>query len=101
LPVAHGEGNFYIDESRLNEIQDQVFLQYTNESGEITMDYPQNPNGSMQAIAGITDSTGRIVGMMPHPERFIYRHQHPNWRREDLGKPDGLVFFEDLLKKVD
>ncbi len=63
-----------------------------------TMSYPDNPNGSVDAIAGICNATGRIFGLMPHPEAFLHRVNHPRWTREDL--PDagqGLALFQNAV----
>lgn len=83
VQVAHGEGKFYTNPGTLREIEDrgQVVFRYAGSEGSPTMLYPANPNGSLNAIAGICDSTGRIMGMMPHPERCVSKTQHPNWRR--------------------
>ncbi|MBP8980911.1 MAG: phosphoribosylformylglycinamidine synthase subunit PurQ [Syntrophobacterales bacterium] len=62
------------------------------------MSYPDNPNGSVDAIAGICNATGRIFGLMPHPEAFLHRVNHPRWTREDL--PDagqGLALFQNAV----
>ena len=80
LPIAHGEGKFYSDE--------QVNIGFKYVSGEICdyADYQSNPNGSQGDIAAITNSNGKILGMMPHPERAIYFTQQPHWtyKREAL-----------------
>lgn len=83
VQVAHGEGKFYTDPDTLQRIEDhcQVVFRYAGSAGSPTRHYPANPNGSLNAIAGICDSTGRIMGMMPHPERCVDKTQHPNWRR--------------------
>ncbi|MBL7070896.1 MAG: phosphoribosylformylglycinamidine synthase I [Candidatus Omnitrophica bacterium] len=105
LPVAHAEGKFITkDKSVLDELKKnkQVVFRYSDSTGGKTS-YPGNPNGSMDDIAGISDSTGRILGMMPHPERFIRRTQHPRWTREDLKEEGhGLDIFRngvDFAKK--
>ena len=71
IPIAHGEGRFYAPKPVLEGIEDklQVAFRYVDHQGQPSKKRPDNPNGSMNAIAGITDSTGRILGMMPHPER--------------------------------
>lgn len=71
IPIAHGEGRFYARESVLGGIEDshQVAFRYVDHEGQPSKVSPYNPNGSVNAIAGITDSSGRILGMMPHPER--------------------------------
>ena len=101
LPVAHGEGKF-IPESKaiLTKIKNegQVVFQYCNRTGEISS-YPDNPNGSTEHIAGICDKTGRIFGLMPHPERCVFKTQHPRWMREKFSEiPDGLKIFENAIE---
>lgn len=97
LQVAHGEGKFYADNETLAEIEEGslVVLRYAEE-GKATQRYPANPNGSLAGIAGICDPTGRIFGLMPHPERFVEVTQHPNWRRSH-EKPYGLSFFQNAV----
>ncbi|MCX5681014.1 MAG: phosphoribosylformylglycinamidine synthase I, partial [Candidatus Omnitrophica bacterium] len=83
FPVAHGEGKFVCkNENIFNKIQNnhQVIFRYCGENGR-KAGYPQNPNGSRGDIAGITDSTGRVLGLMPHPERHYFFTQHPFWTR--------------------
>ncbi len=100
--VAHGEGRFLTSKKIFKQIENQglIALRYVDESGKQTMDYPANPNGALHSIAGITDKTGRIIGLMPHPERFVLRAQHPNFRRMKVEKPDGLLFFEEMINYV-
>ncbi|MFH2138632.1 MAG: phosphoribosylformylglycinamidine synthase I [Candidatus Omnitrophota bacterium] len=106
LPVAHGEGKFIAkDKKVLKSLRDngQVVFQYCSCDGKLP-GYPENPNGSDDHIAGICDQTGKIFGLMPHPERFVFRTQHPRWTREDasLGA-DGLKIFKngmDFLKRA-
>jgi len=101
LPVAHGEGKFFTDKKTLKEIEDKnlVAFRYVDDDGNPTQKYPDNPNGALNAIVGITDETGRIFGMMPHPECFIREEQHPNWRRGTV-KVAGLPIFENIVKFV-
>jgi phosphoribosylformylglycinamidine synthase subunit PurQ / glutaminase len=83
LPVAHGEGKFIPkNQTILNALEKngQIVFRYTSSDGKPT-GYPGNPNGSIEDIAGITDATGRILGMMPHPERYVTYTQHPHWQR--------------------
>src|SRR3989344_1749609 len=109
IAVNHGEGKFYTDDATLRKIKNQnlVVFQYVDKSGNPTQSYPQNPNGSQDAIAGICDPTGRILGIMPHPEKFVEITQHPNWRRwkyNSDGVParqslvDGGAFFENMIE---
>jgi len=73
-------------------------LRYVDAEGHSTAHYPENPNGAAHAIAGLADPSGRILGLMPHPERFVSRFQHPAWRLRPLDKePDGLAFFRQVL----
>lgn len=106
LPVAHGEGKFItLNSAVLNRLKDngQVVYQYCDKNSQLAP-YPDNPNGSIEHIAGICDSTGRIFGLMPHPERCVFRTQHPRWtRQEETVVPDGLNIFKnavDYLKKA-
>ncbi|HAH20251.1 MAG: phosphoribosylformylglycinamidine synthase I [Omnitrophica WOR_2 bacterium GWF2_43_52] len=98
LPVAHGEGKFMSkDKALLQQLESngQIVLRYCDEKGE-TAGYPANPNGSENDIAGICDITGRIFGLMPHPERHSFGWQHPRWTREGLRKTgDGLQIFRN------
>lgn len=99
LPVAHGEGRFFADGMMLDfmECNWWIALRYA-EYGKATMRYPANPNGSLRAIAGVCDASGRIFGLMPHPERFVETTQHPNWRRKKIARPHGLAIFENAIK---
>lgn len=98
--VAHGEGKFVTDSQTLADMEKngQIAFRYVDGNGQSTQEYPFNPNGSPNAIAGITDPSGRILGLMPHPERSILRSQYPNSRR--LPKdfvPEGLQIFEKMI----
>jgi len=101
LPLAHGEGRFVASEATLDRLEAEglVALRYADAGGHPTADYPANPNGAERAIAGVTDPSGRIIGLMPHPERFVARHQHPSWRThvDPDGEPDGLTFLRALV----
>ena len=100
LQVAHGEGRFFALPEVLQVIEEQELpvYRYSDSLGNPTDEYPQNPNGSLNAIAGITDPTGRILGLMPHPERFVRPTQHPNWRRLPNLEPQGLQIFEKMVE---
>lgn len=101
LPVAHGEGKFTtIGEDTLDALEtgDQVVFKYVDADGN-PAGYPWNPNGSDRHIAGICDSTGRIFGLMPHPERYLSRPNHPRWTREDLPEEgDGVAIFRNAVE---
>jgi phosphoribosylformylglycinamidine synthase subunit PurQ / glutaminase len=105
LPVRHGEGKFYLDSPEVLEKIEAMklaVLKYSDQeySGP-TMKYPLNPNGSMNAIAGLCDETGRLMGLMPHPEAFLHRTNHPRWTREDLPEEgDGLIMFRNAVEYV-
>ena len=60
--------------------------------------YPANPNGATANVAGVSDETGRVLGLMPHPERHIDPTQHPRWTREQRERGDGLVLFENAVR---
>ncbi len=123
LPVAHGEGRFVPRDEKVLESQranGQLVLKYTsiadcglriadskaqseirNPNSEIdfSVPYPQNPNGAIDDVAGICDTTGRVFGLMPHPERFVDPTQHPNWTRgpkREVG--EGLRVFQNAVR---
>jgi phosphoribosylformylglycinamidine synthase subunit PurQ / glutaminase len=105
LPVAHAEGKFVPRDDRvLSRLHDagQLVLRYTREgvqetSGEIP--YPANPNGSIANVAGVCDATGRVCGLMPHPERHIDPTHHPRWTRRNEQPPhgDGFRVFQNAV----
>ncbi|MDQ0215581.1 phosphoribosylformylglycinamidine synthase [Oikeobacillus pervagus] len=80
IPVAHGEGNYYCDDETLQRLK---------ENGQIAFTYENNPNGSIENIAGITNEKGNVLGMMPHPERAV---------DDLLGSSDGLKLFQSIVK---
>ncbi len=108
LPVAHAEGKFVPrDEAQLRSLEagGQIVLRYgtsAKANGPLPMSptvaYPDNPNGSLADVAGICDETGRVCGLMPHPERHIDPTQHPRWTRGPLPETgDGLRVFENAV----
>lgn len=96
LPIAHAEGKFVArNEQILNQLEQagQLALRYHNNGDS------DNPNGSTRDIAGVCDPTGRVFGLMPHPERHVFATQHPRWTREGLSEaPDGRGIFENAIK---
>lgn len=103
LPIAHGEGKVVTkSESDLKELQDGGFVAFKYVDKDGSEDgYPVNPNGSMGSVAGLTDSTGRVMGMMPHPERFVRATQHPHWTRlENRGEGDGMGIFRNAVNYI-
>jgi len=112
LPIRHGEGKFYADAGILEELQarGQVVLNYATPDGQAADGrFPENPNGSLLDIAGICDATGRVLGLMPHPEAAITATQLPAWtvdkepyRRRGEPYPDppapGLDFFANAIR---
>ncbi len=103
VPIAHGEGKIVTkSDEALQKLKDEGYVayKYVDQNGE-EGPYPINPNGSIESIAGLTDRTGRVLGLMPHPERYVRRTQHPHWSR--LGKdldPDGIKIFRNAVKYV-
>lgn len=102
LPVAHGEGKFLaISQEALNALDQngQVVFRYVGPNGEAAPGYPANPNGSMGDVAGICDATGRVFGLMPHPERHVEGTHHPRWTREGLkAEGDGMRVFRNAVE---
>jgi phosphoribosylformylglycinamidine synthase subunit PurQ / glutaminase len=105
LPVRHGEGKFIAkDEVCLKRLHQEglVAVQYSDSNcRKATMEYPDNPNGSIDAIAGICNSTGRLFGLMPHPEAFLHYTNHPRWTREKLPEEGmGLAIFKNAINFI-
>lgn len=96
LPIAHAEGRFVAkDEQTLDAMESagQLALRYESNGSS------DNPNGSSRDIAGICDQSGRVFGLMPHPERHILSTQHPRWTREGLSEnPDGVGIFRNAAE---
>ncbi|MBD3210501.1 phosphoribosylformylglycinamidine synthase subunit PurQ [Candidatus Micrarchaeota archaeon] len=100
VPVRHGEGKFVPgDDSVLDGLnrKNLVVFRYTDEGGR-PAGYPYNPNGSVENIAGICDKTGRIFGMMPHPEAFNIIENCPYWIRGTVKEPYGLRIFRNAVE---
>ena len=105
LPIRHGEGKFVAATAEvLEEIEQRnlAVLKYSDSTfAAPTMEFPLNPNGSVNAIAGLCDATGRLMGLMPHPEAFHHRTNHPRWTREDLPEEGaGLILFRNAVEYV-
>lgn len=104
LPVAHAEGKFIPQNRQILQTlkeNNQIVFQYATKEGKIAKNFPENPNGSVEAIAGICDGTGRILGMMPHPERNILFHHHPHWtRKPQKHLCDGVKILENGIEYV-
>ncbi|PIE75056.1 MAG: phosphoribosylformylglycinamidine synthase I [Deltaproteobacteria bacterium] len=113
LPVRHGEGKFYAEPEILDKLEEkkQIALRYCKKDGALAEgSSPSNPNGSFMDIAGICDSTGRVFGLMPHPEAFVHWSHHPMWTLmdhkmkkagEDLfssSLPHGLNIFKNAVE---
>lgn len=105
LPIAHGEGRFYCDEKTLQELKDNnqvVFTYCDKDRNPADGTYPVNPNGAISDIAGICDKSGKIMGMMPHPERAIFSTSEPEYhKRKALAKKDKVKipeFIDSNLK---
>lgn len=104
MPIAHAEGKICVSDSSLPDqwaASGQLALRYCDEQGQAKDEiYPEpvNPNGSIANIAGLGDPSGRVLGLMPHPERFLKATQHPQWTRNGLtGNGDGLKIFENAV----
>ena len=110
IPVAHGEGRFMMDDTTLKTLQDnkQIALRYTKDGKAANGEFPYNPNGSTDDIAGITDESGRVLVLMPHPERGMFA-----WQRDDYAalkdkarrdgntlsdNADGLTLFQNAAE---
>ena len=91
IPVSHGEGRFFIDNYELEELEmnKQILFRYSSSTGDIRSS--DNPNGSLNNIAGITNKEGNVLGMMPHPERAC---------KKILGSDDGLIILESIINSL-
>jgi phosphoribosylformylglycinamidine synthase I len=103
-PVAHAEGRFLAKDAavlqRLHR-EGMVALRYVAPSGERPAPYPWNPNGATDDVAGITDATGRVLGLMPHPERHQFPWQSPRFHAGDAPKvPDGRLPFRNAVRHL-
>jgi len=115
LPIRHGEGKFYAAGPVIQKLlkNQQVALTYAMEDGTPAMGrHPENPNGSVADIAGICDPTGRVFGLMPHPEAYSHPTNHPLWTRAKQslkrqgktmpeGLPPGVRILENAVKEAE
>ena len=102
LPIAHAEGKIVTkDQATVDKLKSEGHLafKYVDENGR-EGGYPINPNGSTDSVAGLTDTTGRVLGLMPHPERFVRRTQHPRWTRLGDLDSDGMTIFDNAVKHI-
>ncbi len=101
LPVRHGEGKVIPKDKRLLRTLEEhhlIPLRYVGPEGE-PAEYPGNPNGSVAGIAGLCDPTGRVFGLMPHPEGYLYRTNHPRWTRERVpALGQGVAIFRNAVQ---
>jgi phosphoribosylformylglycinamidine synthase len=105
LPVAHAEGRFVTrDDQALGQLDaaGQLVLRYLPQhaqgNGAGPAPYPDNPNGSLADVAGVCDGSGRVLGLMPHPERHIEPTHHPRWTRGEAGEAgDGMRVFQNAV----
>ena len=110
FPVRHGEGKFIAPDETIDKLfaNNQVVLQYTRDDGNVADgEFPFNPNGSLKDIAGICDATGRVFGLMPHPEGYNHWSNHPDWtrqkellRRRGEQLPEGLTPGIQIFKNA-
>jgi phosphoribosylformylglycinamidine synthase I len=111
LPVRHGEGRFVAKDSEmLREIEEKrlVSLRYCDDQNRPANRFPLNPNGSENAIAGVCDPSGRILGLMPHPEAAVSIYQYPDWARKKQNalrrnipfseEGEGIVLFKNAYE---
>ena len=109
MPVRHGEGKLIIGNEKIKmAILEQGLncLTYTDSSGAATANYPENPNGSELNCAALSDPSGQVFGLMPHPEAFLSLYNHPNWGQLKRQHPNinedgqGLEFFKNIVETV-
>lgn len=102
-PIAHGEGRFVLAQpDGLSLLRDagQIALVYAAQDGAAAGGhYPDNPNGSLGDIAGVCNPAGNVLGLMPHPENYLFPQQHPRWARGEQGGL-GLTLFQNGMKSI-
>lgn len=104
FPIRHGEGKFFATDAVLEKLvqNNQIVMQYSNKEGiPAEGHFPDNPNGSIMDIAGICDPTGRVFGLMPHPEAFNHYTNHPDWTRiKEVPRRKGECAFKEISDGV-
>ncbi len=107
LPLRHGEGKFVADDATLAAIEAKhlAAVRYVNPDGTPATRFPENPNGSLHSIAGICDPTGRVFGLMPHPEAFLSPYNSPTWTADKAAghvakEGDGVAFFRNAVDYI-
>lgn len=110
LPVRHGEGKLIISDNKIkNHILENSLncLSYSDLDGNITDKYPMNPNGSELNCAGLSNETGQILGIMPHPEAYLSLYNNPNWSQIKRKNPketeegEGLKLFKNIVRYIE
>ncbi len=106
LPIAHAEGKFLVRDRAAFDLlakRGQLVLRYCTAAGDSSdVPYPANPNGATSHVAGVTDTTGRVLGLMPHPERFVTAQHHPNWTTGLANnEPHGRLIFANAVQYFD
>ncbi len=104
LPIRHGEGKLVAEENVIEELEAKKLaaVKYCNVDGTDAVKFPANPNGSIKSIAGVCDETGRVFGLMPHPEAFLSPFNSPDWSQQKADgvlpkEGEGVVFFRNAV----
>ncbi len=104
LPIAHGEGRYIIDAKKYKEMSKKKEIAFTYTKGDICkyQNLEKNPNGAMYDIAGVLGYNGRVLGMMPHPERAMFFHHSPLWQNKKINgekreEGDGILLFKNAI----
>ena len=109
LPVRHGEGKLVFRDDAIRQVlvgQNLNCMSYVDRNGNPTSEYPFNPNGSELNCAGLTDPSGQVFGLMPHPEAYLSFYNHPNWGKRKRENPDfsedgeGLQIFKNIVEHI-
>ncbi len=109
VPVRHGEGKLIFKDEEIRTAvlkQNLNCLEYVDKQGDSTAEYPLNPNGSELNCAGLTDPSGQVFGLMPHPEAYLSLYNHPDWGKKKRKNPDiseegqGLALFKNIIEKL-